>query len=164
MIAIGLVIMIAVAAAIGGLMAVLGGSLQALAKEETGITPEMIVVIGLSYILMMVGTTFMRAYYRARLRNYQFNNTVLDGDMELQSTVSVKSLWALEITNLLLAVFTLGLAYPWVAVRTARFMAEHTHVSASRSADHFVSDQGNKVSAIGEEIGDAFDMDIAAGF
>ena len=164
MVGMGVVIMLAVMVAIGGLIAISGESLQSALAEESTASAGMMAMLGVGYLLMMLGATFMRSYYRTRLRNYQFNNTVLDGDMELQSTISVKSLWVLEFTNLLLVVFTLGLAYPWVAVRTARFMAANTYVNAKRTADHFISDQGHKVSAVGEEIGDAFDMDIAAGF
>ena len=164
MMAIGLAVMVAVIAATAAMISVSGESFQAIAGEEAAMSSEMMAILAIAYLLMMAGATFMRSYYRARLRNYQFNNTILDTDMELQSTVTVKSLWVLELTNTLLAVFTLGMAYPWVAVRTARYMAAHTHINAKRTADHFVADQNSKVSAVGEEIGDAFDMDIASGF
>lgn len=122
------------------------------------------IMMGMMYTLMIPVFTLVKAYIQTRTRNYQFNNTILDGKFTLSSDVTIRKLWWLELTNLLMVLFSLGLAYPWAAVRKARFMVNHTQVTSSHNADQFVSHIGNQVSAIGDGIGDAFDMDIAAGF
>ena len=127
-------------------------------------TPMLVAFFVSMYAVLMAFGTFMKSLLQARLRNYQFNNTVLDQNFKLSSTVTARKLWWLNISNLGLLLVTLGLAYPWVAVRKARFMANHTQIHSSQSADLFIDTQNAKISAVGEEIGDAFDMDVAAGF
>ena len=67
-------------------------------------------------------------------------------------------------TNALLVIVTLGLGYPWIKVRMARYMASNTVIHAEESLDHFVNAEKEKISALGEEFGDAFDMDMDVGF
>ena len=102
----------------------------------------------------------LNAYFRARLRGYTYSKTFIGKGFDLQSTVGARSLLWLHMTNLLLIVITMGLAYPWAKVRSARYYAKHTKVVATESLDQFTADQQAKVGAFGEEIGDAFDMDI----
>ena len=146
-----------------GAMALLAGSidLSSMADPESNATYAF---IGLIYLILIPASTFIKSYITCKTRNYQFNNTVLDRKFQLKSNVTTMKLWGLEFTNLLLIVFTLGLGYPWAAVRKARFMANHTEVSSAYSADDFIADQGHQVGAVGDELGDAFDLDIAAGF
>ena len=54
---------------------------------------------------------------------------------------------------------TLGLYYPWAAVRVARYMQEHLWVEAV-DLDGFVAAQRNQENALGDEIGEAFDLGI----
>ena len=42
----------------------------------------------------------------------------------------------------------------------ARFYAQHTALYTTESLDTFVNAERDKVSALGEELGDAFDMDM----
>lgn len=46
----------------------------------------------------------------------------------------------------------------------ARYIADNTVVHAEDSLDNFVSDEKDKVGALAEELGDAFDMDVDVGF
>ncbi len=159
-----------------GLFILLGGIIigaATLFAETVNIDPEALTnpdslaaygLLGSLYLVLIPVSTLIKAYIACRVRNYQLNNTTLDRKFNLNSNVTTIKLWGLELTNLLLIVLTLGLGYPWAAIRKARFMANHTQVTTSHNADQFVADQGYQVSAVGDEIGDAFDMDIAAGF
>lgn len=126
-------------------------------------SPVALMSLALAYIGLIALGYFASAYIGAKLRNYRFNRTLLDRKFQLSSTVRTLPLWWIEVSNLLLIIVTLGIAYPWAAVRKARFFARHTSVISQFSADQFVADQEQASSALGEEIGDAFDMDIAAG-
>ncbi|MBX2824314.1 MAG: DUF898 domain-containing protein [Gammaproteobacteria bacterium] len=117
---------------------------------------------GLFYIGIIVVGILIAAYLLSRMRNYIFSNTVLADKVELMSFLPARGLWWLMTTNFLLVVFTLGLAYPWAKVRSARYYARHTSVSAD-SLDGFISEQVNYQSSLGDEIGDAFDVDIGLG-
>jgi uncharacterized membrane protein YjgN (DUF898 family) len=55
-------------------------------------------------------------------------------------------------------IFTLGLAYPWTIIRKTKYMAETVSISNAEALSLFVSQQEQQQSALGEEIGEAFDV------
>jgi len=126
-----------------------------------GLVPFFILA-AIFYIALIVVGILIGAYLISRMRNYIMSNTVLADRVELNSSVPARGLWWLMTTNLLLIVITVGLAYPWTKVRSARFYAKHTSVTAE-SLDGFISEQVDHQSSLGDEIGDAFDVDIGLG-
>lgn len=122
----------------------------------------------LSAFLVSYGVVFfvgfiVRAYIQAGIRGHVFAHTKLDDKVALESTVTTAALFSLLLTNFLLMVLTLGLAYPWVKVRLARYFAENTHVHAQGDLSHYISEQQEKQLALGEEMGDVFDVDMDLG-
>ncbi len=59
---------------------------------------------------------------------------------------------------------TLGLAFPWAKVRLTRLMLENTQVSTDEGFDAYITQQEKESSALGDQIGDAFDVDVGLGF
>ncbi|MBQ1784329.1 MAG: DUF898 family protein [Gammaproteobacteria bacterium] len=80
----------------------------------------------------------LQAYtlWRSGSRNLLFNQSSLD-DARLVSSVTSASLLLLYLSNLFMLAVTGGLAWPWVAVRTARYYASRTEVAAT-DLDGFV--------------------------
>jgi len=123
----------------------------------------------LAYAVFFVyGTLFFvgfiaKAYIQAGVRGHVFAHTKLDNVLALESTVVTGSLFFLLLTNFLLMVISFGFAYPWAKVRLARYFAEHTHVYAAGDLAHYISEQQEKQSALGEEMGDVFDVDMDLG-
>ncbi len=68
------------------------------------------------------------------------------------------------ITNFLLVIVTLGLGVPWAKVRMARLFLENTHVDTSIGIDSYLTQRQEEQSSLGEQIGDAFDVDVGVGF
>ena len=68
------------------------------------------------------------------------------------------------ISNLFLVILTLGLAFPWAKVRVARLMLENTLVDTEIGFDEYISQKQAEVSALGDQIGDAFDVDVGVAF
>ena len=64
------------------------------------------------------------------------------------------------VINIFGIIFTLGLFIPWAAVNIARYMADHVYLIPNGDLDRFVADQQSAVAAVGEEIGEMFDLDI----
>ena len=62
--------------------------------------------------------------------------------------------------NLLIIIFSVGLAFPWAKVRAARFYAKHTTLLSTASLDQYIASEKQEVGAFGEELGDAFNLDI----
>ncbi len=69
------------------------------------------------------------------------------------------------ITNMLLVICTLGFGQAWALVRMARYVTANTYIDDSEvDIDSYLTQKVEEQSAIGEEIGDAFDVDAGIGF
>ena len=123
------------------------------------------IIIGmLGYLLFIIASMFVMAYSLTTQRTYVFENTTLDDKIKFKSTLKAKTLAYVMITNLLAIIFTLGLAFPWAKVRIARLMLENTQVSTNEGFDAYITQQEKESSALGDQIGDAFDVDVGLGF
>ena len=121
-------------------------------------------VLLLSYVPVLIIGALIQAYIQARLRNHVFEKLALDSYLTLHSSYSATTLWKLYLRNLMLLIITLGLAYPWVRVNLARYAATATQVKANTDLSYFSSQQQAAVSAVGEELGDVFDLNIGSVF
>ena len=117
-------------------------------------------IIALVYFLMFIFGFIVTAYNRSRQRNYIVGNIQLDGKITLQSTLKARSLAWVMVSNLLIVIFTFGLGFPWAKVRMARLILENTHVDTEAGFDDYVTQQQSYQSSLGDQIGDAFDVDI----
>ena len=113
-----------------------------------------------TYILVLFFGFAALAYYITRQREYVFKNTTLDENISFSSTLKFTKLAFIMMTNLLAIILTLGLAIPWAKVRLTRYYLENTHIQAQDISSYISEIQ--KESALGEEIGDVFDVDVAA--
>ena len=121
--------------------------------------PLLITIYGAIFVAGFVA----RAFVQSGIRKHVFARTKLDNVLRLSSTVATGKLFMLFLTNFLLLVFTLGFAYPWIKVRIARYFAINSHVVIRGDLSHYVSQQQDKQSALGDELGELFDVDMDLG-
>ncbi|MCL2021307.1 MAG: YjgN family protein [Betaproteobacteria bacterium] len=147
------------------------GVVVALAVAATGLSsgdmktnvPVMAMVSGvmiLSFLFYLVILLIAPAYLGALIANLIWNNTSL----EKHGFVSDQTFWGITgitLSNWLLILLTAGFYWPWARVRLAAYRARHTAVLASGDLDNFIAGAKSEKSAIGEEIADIFDFDIA---
>ncbi len=126
--------------------------------------PTLMLGLMLTYLVMIIFSLFIGAFVYSQKRRYVYANTVLDDNIHFSSSVSTGSLFYIIITNFLLTIFTLGLGKPWAAVRMMRYLVENTHTSGTADIDNYLTQKVEEQSALGEQIGDAFDVDIDMGF
>ncbi|PKG57139.1 YjgN family protein [Shewanella sp. GutDb-MelDb] len=138
------------------LMAAFGGA----SGEELQNNPSMLMYIFAGYFGFLLLIFIVAAYVRVRARNYLFNQTKLDGELQLASAMTVASFFGLILTNLLITLFTLGFGHAWVAVRTARYMASVTAVEGDLSQFNADDHNANTSTAIADEVADAFDINL----
>ncbi|MDO7554866.1 MAG: YjgN family protein [Oceanospirillaceae bacterium] len=119
--------------------------------------------LGLGYIAFLMATGILVAYFQSQVRQYVFANTVLNGKVNFSSSLTTISLAWLMMSNFLLVLVTLGLGTPWAKVRRAKLILKNTLVDVEHGIDGFITQQQDKQSALGEQIGDAFDVDIGIG-
>ncbi|MEE9322609.1 MAG: YjgN family protein [Granulosicoccus sp.] len=143
------------------------GSLKSLAfaEFEEGPSETVILSVGFAvYIFFIVASLFVAAFFRARMRTHWFQSALLDQRVSFESTATTGSLWWILFTNLLITTFTMGFGKPFAKVRMARYLADNTAVYSKEELNNFISDKQEDVSAFGDELGDAFDMDMDVGF
>ena len=114
------------------------------------------------FVAMFLGPlAYLLAYslVRARTVNLVFNNITLAGN-SFESRLEFKRLAFIYLTNALAILFSLGLAIPWAMMRTRRYRALCTTLVAADDLDGFVDASQRDGSALGEEMGDVFDIAV----
>lgn len=135
-------------------MMVVVGVLAAIGDMASKLIPLLITVS------LMAMTLFLMPYVRVRSANLIWNHATLDR-MSFSSNLKILPYFWLVAVNLLLLVFTLGLYWPWARVRLARYRASCLALRADESLDSFVAGEGSNSGAVGDEVSELMDFDIA---
>lgn len=140
-----------------------GFNLNNISSDIEGANSSPLFVVGFLVIYFGFIATFLfaTAYSYSRQRQYLFENTTLDNAITFQSTVGARGYFYILLTNMLLVLFTVGLALPWAKVRVARYIADRSWIEASElDINHYLTQKEKEQSALGEEIGDVLDIDV----
>jgi uncharacterized membrane protein YjgN (DUF898 family) len=114
------------------------------------------IAFGLAFVL--VGLV-VSAYYRKSFVNACFGGLSL-GPHRVESGLEMGPLAGIYLSNFVLIVLTLGLYTPWATVRQMRYRIANLAVLAEGELDQFVAAASDGTDAIGEEVGDFFDLDF----
>ena len=115
------------------------------------------------FILYVILAVWLKSYLQAAFRNYLFSQSRLDRVVSFNPRVTATGLFKVQFVNLLMLIFTLGLAYPWTRVRLARYSADTLDAHFAGDPGLYVQRQENAQSALAEELGEAFDVDADLG-
>lgn len=121
-------------------------------------------LLSAAYMGMLISMIIVISYIVTRQRTYVLGNTTLDKKIKFASTLKARSLSWVSVTNLLAIIFSLGLAYPWAKIRMTKLMARHTCIDAGTDINAYITQQQQIGSSLGDQIGDAFDVDVGLGF
>ncbi len=111
-------------------------------------------IIILAYILLIIASTIAFIYYFIRARKYIFENTTLNNDVYFQSNMKFFPYSFIVLTNILLIIFTLGLAYPWAKVRVIKYTLKNTEIEAKSGFDGYLDLTNEKVSGFADQVSD----------
>ncbi|RRJ85066.1 YjgN family protein [Aestuariirhabdus litorea] len=100
------------------------------------------------------------AAYKVFEGNLVFNMSQL-GTVRFQSRLELKPVAWIYLTNTLGIILTLGLFIPWARVRMARYRAESLQLEMAEDLDQFVAREAERVTALGAEMGEMFDMEFS---
>lgn len=117
--------------------------------------------VAIFYAVFLLIGLYVMSYTTARQRLYILSNMQLDKSISFQSTFAANKFFIIAFTNLVLIICTLGLAYPWAAIRLYRYSVESISLHTEEGFDGFISKQSDNKGPLGEELGDVFDTDIA---
>tara|TARA_B100000767_G_scaffold144590_1_gene136396 strand:+ start:87 stop:1073 length:987 start_codon:yes stop_codon:yes gene_type:complete len=122
------------------------------------LAPSLIIFTGFAgYIaLIAVGSSV----WGSIIRNHTFNNTKVLGVASFNSTMEVGPYTFIIFTNILALIFSLGLAYPWVAIRNMKYLSATLSVKTEEGLDSVIDDIPRDNSAILDEVAGAFDIEI----
>jgi uncharacterized membrane protein YjgN (DUF898 family) len=98
-------------------------------------------------------------FYRAKFLNASFGGVMVRLH-SLNSRVGALMLMWINITNLLGILVTLGLYYPFARVRQVRYQLSCMSLEGSGQFDNIQSAEDADTSALGEEAGDFFNVDL----
>ncbi|EJA3104700.1 DUF898 domain-containing protein [Vibrio vulnificus] len=121
----------------------------------------------LTYLVTITMSLGITAYTTTRIRNYVFSRltataeTQSETDFRFASTFGAWDYMSLIVTNFLLQVITLGLARPWVMVRTSRYVASHTGVIGDMDTLKATDQDSAVKNAISDEVAQAFDLGLS---
>ena len=114
-------------------------------------------------LVLLGGYAVVGIWYQVRIRNHVLNTTTIGGN-SLHSNLRVSTMLWLYLTNLLAIIGTLGLAVPWAQIRLAKYRAESTQALLDDDWENYLADNTTAGSALGDELGEAFDVDVGLGF
>lgn len=112
-------------------------------------------------VIAAVGYLALFGYFMAGITNLFMSSVQLDEHRFESQLEPMQMIW-IYLSNSALVVLTLGLFTPWAKVRMAKYRASRTSMLVAGDLDHFVAGEQNRTSALGQELGDAFDVDFAA--
>ncbi|MEO0424785.1 MAG: YjgN family protein [Pseudomonadota bacterium] len=116
-----------------------------------------------AYVVLLLGYTLAGAYFMARSMKLGLGTTTLDGH-PFSVRVRARDVMWLYVSNTLVILITLGLALPWAKVRAARYQLERIALDIDEaSIQRVVAERSAQTSAIGQEVGEAFDVEFDFG-
>jgi uncharacterized membrane protein YjgN (DUF898 family) len=124
-----------------------------------GVRPSRTLLSLLPLAMTFVIYLTVGVYAMTGIANLTWNATQL-GNARFASTMQPASMIWLAVSGAFATACSLGLLFPWAAVRFARYRAERLSVEAADGLDSFVAGvQSAAGDATGEEIGDLFGID-----
>jgi uncharacterized membrane protein YjgN (DUF898 family) len=140
-----------------GLLAATGLNAKSIDPKQPFPMVKFVLAFGSIYALLFLTMT---TFVGTKVFNLVLNHTVLADRYRFEASLSSLSMIWLLMSNLVLTLVTLGLFYPWAAVRTARYRCEHIAITGPAATEDFMSEVAVSTGAIGEEIAGFFDFDI----
>ena len=124
--------------------------------------PDIMVIIVTQIIVMFFSiliSLLFYAYLEARINNLVWNNVEL-ANHRFSSTLRFRDLLWIFASNLFAIILSFGLLVPWAKIRLARYRLDKLSMLATSNLDGFVKQEQENAGAVGEEIGELFDIDI----
>ena len=118
----------------------------------------------LGIILSVVTLYIYLPWYIAKSFNFTVDNVEIeeeDGEVStLKSSLTGGDTFFILITNALMLMFSLGLAFPWASMRSQKLFTENVNVPDTVNLENLKQDADDYRSATGDELLDILDMEI----
>ena len=135
-----------------------GASIALMGRRAAARAADWMVLLSLGLMYSMYIAIY--AFVRAKIGNLTANGASI-GPMRCRSTLRVRDLVWLYLSNVVAVLATVGLATPWVTIRMARYRAGRLAIEGDAPLDSFMSAQADGGTATGSEVSDLFDVDVS---
>lgn len=110
--------------------------------------------------IMLLAYLLLFAYSVMALSNLFFNSSTIQSHGFISKLQLPQMAW-LYFSNTIGIMLTFGLFIPWAQVRIAKYRAERLSLNISGTLGGFISEEQQQISALGEQVGEVFDMDVS---
>lgn len=113
------------------------------------------------YLLTIFTLGIYGFWWQKDLFNYYIDNLTFHHEgkkIEVRSIATGGGFFKLIVVNLLIVIFTLGLGYAWVVVRTMDFVLKNIELSGDIDLDSIAQTEENYRDATGEDMSDFLDL------
>ena len=100
------------------------------------------------------------AYFQAKRFNLVYGSSVLAEHYGFRARLCAGGLAWLYVSNMAIILLTLGLGVAWAKVRSARYHLQNLDFIAAEDLNRFAAWQQERVSALGEQMGEVFDLEM----
>ncbi len=112
--------------------------------------------INLAVLAVFMGTAIV---VQTLITNYVFQHIKLAGLRLDMRMAPMRVLW-IQFSNIVVIVLSVGMMIPWARVRIVRYRLSCLSLLAAGSLDGFAASQRERLTATGEEMGEALDLDL----
>lgn len=115
------------------------------------------------FFLTIITLGIYMFWWQKDLFNYFVDNLKLkqdDKEIKFKSTASGGDIFGLFIVNYLILIFTLGIGFPWIIVRTFKFIFSKIQLVGNINTDTLVQSEDAYTDATGEDMSDMLDLDF----
>ncbi|VAW94529.1 Thymidylate kinase [hydrothermal vent metagenome] len=138
----------------GVIGALIAGMMKSMTSDAGSMASTIIIAL-----LIFPAYLWLFAYFQTKRTNLIYGNLKIDGH-KVKSELKTGYMLYLYVTNTLAIMLTLGLLMPWAKIRTAKYRVSVTSIDVVGDLSQFVAAQEQYQSAMGEEIGEMFDLDL----
>lgn len=118
-------------------------------------------VIPMFIAFYLVALSLIAGVFYALMFNHLGNAMKMDDVAALKTNLSIQSYCWLNLSNSLLLIVTLGLAFPITQIRKNHLLARATEVTLQPDLEHLVNTEQTDERAFGEEAAGVFDVDLS---
>jgi uncharacterized membrane protein YjgN (DUF898 family) len=122
-------------------------------------TSKISFVIGFTIVFYALYVA-MYAYVRTRITNLVWNRSQL-GPLRFRSTLGVRGLLWIYVSNAIAILASAGLLIPWATIRTLKYRVDHFAIALDGDLHEFQGSEQSSVQAAGAEVGELFEFDLS---
>ena len=146
------------------LLIVIGGaSLLTLSASIKDLDGSIFVVLGMIYLMLLIIFGVIGLMRQREIFQFYVDKTKIWQNEQWHAVrlhMTFAELFKLSFTNMLLLIFTLGIATPYVEIRNLHFIMPRLAIAGTFEPNDLIQTESDYRDATGEDVGDWLDIDL----